>query len=109
MTSYEKGRKFEYEVKQLFERHGWFCIRSAGSKKIDLVCIKNGRVLLIECKRSWGEYTGETRKLAEKAEKIGFPIILIYRNLKGLSAIRITGKTVVSVDFGKILEETKDK
>lgn len=47
---YVKGRRFEYRVRDFLRSHGWVVIRSAGSKVIDLVAMKNGNVLLIECK-----------------------------------------------------------
>lgn len=50
MTNYEKGRRFEYRVRDLFKKHGFVVIRAAQSKPIDLVCLKNGKSILIECK-----------------------------------------------------------
>jgi len=45
-----KGRGFEYRVKRVLERQGYFVIRAASSKPIDLVAIKDGRATLVECK-----------------------------------------------------------
>lgn len=50
MTNYEKGRRFEYRVRDLFRDHGFFVIRAAQSKPVDLVCVKNGKTILVECK-----------------------------------------------------------
>ena len=50
MTNYEKGRRFEYRVRDLFKEHGFIVIRAAQSKPIDLVCLKNGKSVLVECK-----------------------------------------------------------
>ena len=50
MTKYEKGRRFEYRVRDLFKEHGFVVIRAAQSKPIDLVCLKNGTSILVECK-----------------------------------------------------------
>jgi len=50
MTNYEKGRRFEYRVRDLFKEHGFFVIRAAQSKPIDLVCLKDGKSILVECK-----------------------------------------------------------
>ncbi|RLI06466.1 hypothetical protein DRO24_04880 [Candidatus Bathyarchaeota archaeon] len=48
---YERGRRFEYRVKRFLEGEGWVVIRAAGSKPIDLVALKDGVVLFIECKK----------------------------------------------------------
>ena len=50
MTNYEKGRRFEYRVRDLFKKHGFVVIRAAQSKPIDLVCLKDGKSILVECK-----------------------------------------------------------
>lgn len=50
MTNYEKGRRFEYRVRDLFKEQGFVVIRSAKSKPVDLVCLKNGTSVLVECK-----------------------------------------------------------
>ena len=39
---YQRSRRREYQVKHLFEKEGWYCIRSAGSKgEADIVCIRS--------------------------------------------------------------------
>jgi Archaeal holliday junction resolvase (hjc). len=42
-VSYRKGRRLEYGVKELLESQGWFVVRAAGSKPVDLVCIRQGQ------------------------------------------------------------------
>ena len=51
MTNYNKGRAFEYKVKQLLEERGFYVVRSAGSHGIvDLVAIGKEQVNLVQCK-----------------------------------------------------------
>ena len=51
MSNYDIGRKFEGRVKRHYESEGWFVIRSAGSHSlIDLVALRSGEVVLIQCK-----------------------------------------------------------
>ena len=50
-TNYERGRRFEYRVKRFLEGEGWVVIRAARSKPIDLVALRDGVVLFIECKK----------------------------------------------------------
>ncbi|MEM2352024.1 MAG: hypothetical protein QXT26_06415 [Thermoproteota archaeon] len=48
---YAKGRRFEYRVRQYFEKNGFVVFRLAGSKPFDLLAFKPGeRPLFIECK-----------------------------------------------------------
>ncbi|NPA38597.1 MAG: hypothetical protein GXN99_02260 [Candidatus Nanohaloarchaeota archaeon] len=47
---YMKGYRFEREVKEKLEKDGWYVIRSAGSKKPDLIAAKDKKVVVIECK-----------------------------------------------------------
>jgi Holliday junction resolvase len=52
MTRYQDGTRFEHVVRKQLEEDGYWCTRSAGSKtKVDLVAIKPGQVLLVQCKR----------------------------------------------------------
>lgn len=48
--SYRKGRRLEYRVRDLLKAKGWVVIRAAASRPVDLVGMKAGRVVLIECK-----------------------------------------------------------
>lgn len=54
-TNYNRGRTFEWKVRDALTADGYTVIRSAGSKtKADLICFKPGQVLLIQCKRHGG-------------------------------------------------------
>ena len=50
MSGYAKGRRFEYRVRDAFRQNGYVVIRAAQSKPIDLVCLKGGKSVLVECK-----------------------------------------------------------
>jgi len=50
-TNYEKGRDFEYKVKRILEGLGYVVVRCAGSKPVDLVAMKPGVVVFVECKK----------------------------------------------------------
>jgi Holliday junction resolvase len=49
---YRKGSSFERELKKLLEREGFAVLRSAGSKGVDLIAGKKGKILIFECKTS---------------------------------------------------------
>ena len=48
--SYRKGRRLEHVVRDMFRRRGWLVVRAAASKPVDLVCLKGGETVLVECK-----------------------------------------------------------
>jgi len=47
-VSYRRGRRLEYVVRDMFRRRGWFVVRVAASKPVDLVCLKGGKVVRVE-------------------------------------------------------------
>ncbi len=83
MSNYEAGRRLEYRIRDLFRRQGFLVIRAAQSKPIDLVCIRDGKSVLIECKAG-GSFLGPDRKkeLLGLSEQAGAPIILARRRRK---------------------------
>ncbi len=53
MTNYQRGYAFELRVMKKLEEYGYFCVASRGSHgPADIVAIKNGSALLIQCKRN---------------------------------------------------------
>ena len=55
VSQYERGREFERELVRRMKKSGLIVIRSAGSKSIiDIVVLDqiNGRIFMIQCKRS---------------------------------------------------------
>lgn len=77
---YVKGRNFEWQVRDFFRSHGYWCQRSGGSKgESDLVAIKRWhvhfeggpKVLLIQCKATVkGSDMQEKRRLKELATEL---------------------------------------
>jgi len=92
MSAYHKGRRFEYLIRKLYEADGWTVIRCAASKPIDLIAFKQGKVQPIECKIDWKHDKQEIERLRELSDKIGFPILLIYKKQNNLIAQLIDGK-----------------
>ncbi len=80
MSNYEVGRRLEYRIRDLFRSQGFLVIRAAQSKPIDLVCIRNGMTVLVECKAG-RSYMGGNRKkeLLELSKQAGAPIVLARR------------------------------
>jgi Holliday junction resolvase len=80
LSNYEVGRRLEYRIRDLFRRNGYFVIRAAQSKPIDLVCLRNGRSVLVECKAG-SSFLGKERKreLLDLARQAGASVVLARR------------------------------
>lgn len=53
MTRYATGVAFEREVRAFLEAEGYWCIRAAGSHgKVDVLALKPGQMLMVQCKRN---------------------------------------------------------
>ncbi len=80
MSNYEVGRRLEYRIRDLFRKQGFFVVRAAQSKPIDLVCIRKGRTVLVECKAG-SSFLGDDRRkeLLGISEATGAPIVLARR------------------------------
>ena len=74
--SYAKGRRFEWAVRDLLETRGWIVFRAARSKPVDLIAMKNGQALLIECKYDSPITKDRKKLLIELAERAGARPIL---------------------------------
>ena len=71
-----RGTRSEYLVRDIFKKHGWVVIRSGGSLgPIDLVCIKNGTVVLVQVKSSKASYFYLRDQIPEKI--MGFQVLIV--------------------------------
>jgi Holliday junction resolvase len=81
MTQYAKGARFERRVQKYLEERGWFTIRSAGSHKVaDLVCLRGGGVLLIQCKLNGRISPAEREQLLNLARENKCQAVFAYRD-----------------------------
>lgn len=75
MSGYSQGRNVEYAVVHDLGEHGYVCVRAASSKGIaDVVAIKDGRVLLVNVKRT--TMPGPAERLALYALTVGYPYLV---------------------------------
>lgn len=79
-TKYRIGRQFEYKVKADLEKSGYFVLRSPRSKGlIDLIALRKGRILCIQCKRSDPLWAPEAKKLFDFAVSIRAEAVCAYK------------------------------
>lgn len=79
-SPYVKGRAFEHYVKRKLEAKEWIVIRSRGSRgAFDLLAVKHGEIMLIQCK--WNSFIEdeERRQLTSIAWKAGgIPVLATH-------------------------------
>lgn len=69
---YRYGRQFEYRVRDALRAMGYFCMRSPQSRSpIDLVAIRRGAVLFVQCKRHGVLGVAEWNELLHLASSVG--------------------------------------
>ena len=78
---YIRGRSLEYAAKRKLEQSGFIVFRCASSKPVDLVAVKQGLVMLVECKTGLHPHisNGELAKTVTLASKSGAKLILCFR------------------------------
>lgn len=81
VSMYKRGRAFEYRVRNHFIAKGYFVLRSPRSKgPADLVAIKKGEILLIQCKLGQNFLRRKEKKiLVDLAESLDAIPLLTYR------------------------------
>jgi Holliday junction resolvase len=97
MSNYEAGRRLEYRVRDMFRRNGFFVVRAAQSKPIDLVCLRNGRSVLVECKAGTSFLGKErARELLELGRQAGATVVIARRRHRTV--------VLTSLDNGGVFE-----
>ncbi len=78
MSKYRKGAYYERKVLHQLEKDGWYVVRSAGSKgALDLVAIKDGKVIGIQVKKMKQLSKAERENLGRLRERLGVPIFVV--------------------------------
>lgn len=94
MSNYDRGVRLERAVRHSLESDGYEVIRSAGSKtKVDLIAIKAGELLLIQCKAGTGVVSpAERASLVSTASKVGAcPIVVTKADREPMRWRLLTG------------------
>lgn len=90
MTQYNDGRRFEYKVRDALREDGYEVLRSAGSKtKIDLVAMKTGQLVFVQCKLNGLCAPAERARLRELAQMVGALPIVAYSHKEGRPAAEV--------------------
>lgn len=90
--NYLKGRTFEYRVRDFLQQKSYFVTRSPRSKGVaDLVAIRKGEILLIQCKvTNHFKSSSEKNELLKVSQEIGATPILAGRSSEWRSPMIFT-------------------
>lgn len=93
MTGYTQGRKVEYDVIEYLKKNGYDCVRGASSKGLaDVVGIKHGQVLIVNCKRTTPPGPAERAdliRLARLLPGVGVPLVALHPRREQLQFRRL--------------------
>ena len=95
---YRRGYTFERRVRAHLEKDGWFVVRQGKSAFPDLICLKKGKVMLVECKVDGYLRPEERRKLSETSTKTGAESVIASREGKKI-ILRNLGKDGVTPPY----------
>jgi Holliday junction resolvase len=95
VSGYTQGRAVEHDVIAHLQGHGYDTVRAASSKGLaDVVAIKPGQVLLVNCKRTTMPGPGERIDLIRIASclpGVSVPLVALHPRGKPLQFRRLTG------------------
>ncbi len=86
MNHYATGRRFEWAVRDDLFENGFEVIRAAGSKggsKVDLIALKPGQMLFVQCKATGTLPPGEWDRLVEVSAWVSAVPILAAKGGRG--------------------------
>lgn len=92
MTHYASGRRFEWAVRDDLYANGYEVIRAAGSKggsKVDLIAIKPGQLVFVQCKQTGTLPPDEWDRLVEVSAWVDAVPVLAAKGGRG-QGIRYT-------------------
>ena len=99
MSRYENGRRFEWATRDDLADNGYSVIRAAGSKgnaKVDLIAVKPGQLLFVQCKGPGALPPAEWDRLVEVAAWVGAIPVLAAKGGRGqgIQYTRLLGRKV---------------
>jgi len=84
VTAYQVGKRFEDKTRNHLRSEGYDVTRAAGSKtKLDLIAMKPGQLLFVQCKRDGAIGPAEWGRLVELAGWVGAIPVLAVNGPRG--------------------------
>lgn len=92
-STQSKGRQLEYAVRRKLRSVGYVVFRCAGSRPVDLVAFRDGKIVLVECKTGLSPHLPEhqAKRILNLAEQIQASFMLTLRKKhRGIKWYRVT-------------------
>ena len=86
-SNYAKGRNLEYSVRERLKGLGYMVFRCAGSRPVDLIAIKDGGILLVECKAGLNPFLSskQSNNIIDISKRVkATPILAVRKKHKGI-------------------------
>lgn len=98
-----RGYMVERKIRKIFEKYGWYVVRAAGSLgKADLVCLKEGKCILIQVKSTKKDYIYYNEYMEDKFSGFDFYVVVDFSYRK---TIITRPKKKITIDDGLPLEK----
>jgi len=109
LVMYKKGYQIENKLVHILEKYGFACIRSAGSKKVDIIAGTPDIKLCIEVKNTKNTYVyiskEQLKKLLEFSKRFGCkPLIVVNFKNKGIYIFELPKEKLI-INEGHKLED----
>jgi Holliday junction resolvase len=91
-STHQQGRQLEYAVRRRLKTHGYVVFRCAGSRPIDLIAMKGGTILLIECKTGLNPHLSSKQMnyILDISKKVrAIPLLVVRRKYRGMRWFQI--------------------
>jgi len=105
-SNVSKGRGLEYAVRDCLKAEGYIVFRCAGSRPVDLVAIREGKIILLECKTGKNPSLPpkQLKHILEISERVGGSVVLAvrkkYRKIRWFKTTKLGIKEAGHVDVG---------
>lgn len=108
-STYSKGRNLEYAVRRKLRSRGYVVFRCAGSRPVDLIAIKDGKILLVECKAGLNPYLSQKQMnhiliMSKKAGAI--PVLAVRKRYRGTRWYRIKENSLKEIQLKQAISIT---
>ena len=107
VNNYIKGRNLEYQAKERLKSLSYVVFRCAGSRPVDLVAIKDGRILLVECKAGLKPYLSPSQSnhiLGISKTINAISILVVRKRYKGIRCFKISEQGMKETGLKEVLQ-----
>jgi len=81
---FARGRRFEYRTREFLRKSGWFVVRQPRSAFPDLIALRNGQILLVECKMGGRISRNERRNIVKIRKAVNGTALMAFRKGNGI-------------------------